>query len=97
MREEAYPEDTDSVEGAVRGPVWLDHAEHDVELPVDEEDDEEMMGVPELFEICATFFLNGVPDHDTEGKVHDPTSETWTGCEIGDDESEDTLTGCLCI
>lgn len=59
-----YPEDTDGVERTVRRPVGLDHAEHAVQLPVDEEDDEEMVGVPEPLEVRTTTLLDGEPDHD---------------------------------
>jgi hypothetical protein len=41
-----YPEDSDGIERAVGRTVGLDHAEHAVELPVDEEDDEQVVRVP---------------------------------------------------
>ena len=37
-----YPEDTNSVVRTVGRAVRLDHTEHTVELPVDEEDNEEV-------------------------------------------------------
>ena len=48
------PKDTDGVEGAVRRPVRFDHAEHAVKLPVDKEDDEQMVRVPEALKVGPT-------------------------------------------
>jgi hypothetical protein len=46
-RHGTHPKDTDSVKVAVRGTVGLDHAEHAVELPVDEKDNEQVVRVPD--------------------------------------------------
>ena len=88
-----YPEDTDGVERAVRGTIGLDHAEHAVELPVDEEDDEKVVGVPELLKVGTAALLHGVPDHDTECGSHDPTSDTRAGRKVGLEERDEALAG----
>ena len=61
-----HPEDTNGVVRAVGRTVGLDHAEHTVELPVDEEHDEEVVRVPEPLEVGAATLLDREPDHDTE-------------------------------
>lgn len=90
-----YPEDTDDVVRAERRTVRLDHAEHAVQLPVDEEDDEEVVRVPEAVEVGTAALLHREPDHDTERGPHDPASRTGTGREVGHEEGDDTLTGRL--
>ena len=90
-----YPEDTDGVVRAVRRTVRLDHAEHAVQLPVDEEDDEKVVSVPEAVEVGTAALLHREPDHDPERGPHDPASHTGTGREVGHKEGDDTLTGCL--
>ena len=77
------PKDTDGVERAIRGPVGLDHAEHAVKLPVDEEDNKQMVRVPEAFKVGPTPLLHRKPDHDSERKPHDPTGDTRASCEVG--------------
>ena len=59
------PKDTDGVERAERRSVGFDHAEHSVELPVDEEDDEQMVRVPEALKVGPTPFLDSKPDHNS--------------------------------
>ncbi len=66
-----------------------------MQLPVDEEDDEEVVRVPEPLEVGAATLLDGEPDHDTEGGRHDPASGTGAGDEVGSDKSEDTLASGL--
>lgn len=46
--EPVAPKDTDGVEVAVRRTVGFDHAEHAVELPVDEEHNEQVVRVPAI-------------------------------------------------
>ena len=90
-RVQTHPEDTNRVVRAVRRPVRLDHAEHTVELPVDEEHDEEVVRVPEPLEVCTAALLNGEPDHDTEGGGHDPAGRAGASDEVGGDEREQLL------
>jgi len=80
------PKDTDGVERAVRGPVRLDHAEHAVKLPVDEEDNKQVVGVPEAFKVSPTPLLHRKPDHDSEREPHDPACDTGASCEVGQQE-----------
>jgi hypothetical protein len=82
------PEDTDDVVVA-DAIVWFDHAEHTVELPTDEEDEEEMVGVPKLFESSVgttTALLHGKPDYYTECNRHDPSSDTGACRKIESEE-----------
>ena len=78
-----HPEDTNAVPRTVRGTIWLDHAEHAMELPADEKDDKEMMRVPKVFEVGAPSLLNGEEDHDGKGDGHDPTCNTRAGGKVG--------------
>jgi hypothetical protein len=60
-----------------------------VELPTDEENDEEMVGVPKLFESSVgttTTLLHGEPDHYTECDGHDPSSDTGASRKIEGEE-----------
>ena len=78
-----YPEDTNAVPRTERGTIWLNHAEHAMELPADEKDDKEMMRVPKVFEVGAPSLLNGEEDHDGKGDGHDPTCNTRPGGKVG--------------
>lgn len=94
-REPVPPEDTDNVVAA-DAVVRLNHAEHTVELPTDEEDDEEMVGIPKLFESSVgttTTLLHGEPDHYTECSGHDPSSDTGARRKIEGKEFDDWM-GC---
>lgn len=90
-----YPEDTDSVVRTVGRAVRLDHTEHTVELPVDEEDNEQVVRVPEPLEVRAAAFLNREPNHEAKGDRHNPASGAGAGDEVGCDEREDLLAGRL--
>jgi hypothetical protein len=90
----AHPEDTNGVERAVRWPVGLDHAEHAMQLPVDEEDNEEMVGVPESLKVLSSLFLSGSPSHSTESNPHDPTSDSGSGLNAEQEEVLDAV-GCV--
>ena len=94
-RVQTHPEDTNRVVRAVRRPVRLDHAEHTVELPVDEEHDEEVVGVPEPLKVGAATLLDGKPNHDTERSSHDPAGNTGAGDEVCGEEGDDHLASGL--
>lgn len=82
------PKHADDVEAA-SAVVGLDHAEHAVQLPADEEDDEEMVGVPKLFKPsvrAASAFLDGEPNHDPQGDGHDPSGHAGSGGKVEDEE-----------
>jgi len=81
--EKTDPKDTNGVVRAVRRPVGLDHTEHAVELPVDEEDDEQMVRVPEALKVGPAPLLDRKPDYNPQGEPHDPSSDPRTGCEVG--------------
>ena len=56
-KQRTYPEDTDTFKRAKRRSVWFDHAEHSVQLPADEENDEKVMRIPKPFEVDLALFL----------------------------------------
>ena len=66
-----------------------------MELPVDEEHDEEVVRVPEPLEVGAATLLNREPDHDTEGSGHDPAGSTRSSDKVGSNEGDDLLAGGL--
>lgn len=60
------PEDsngTGSQSNTVWCEIWLNHAEGSVDRPEDEENDEQMMRIPETFKIGAAIFLIGSNGH----------------------------------
>lgn len=60
-----------------------------MELPADKEDDEEMMGVPELLIALLLPLLDRVPDHDTQGSRHDPSRQSWARREVDGEEGDE--------
>jgi hypothetical protein len=90
------PKDANRVPGAVWRAIGLDHAEHAMELPADEKDDEEMVGVPETLKVGAPLLLAGEEDHDGKGGGHDPASEAGPGGEVDIEESDNLGTACRC-
>jgi hypothetical protein len=68
-----------------------------MELPADEKDDEEMVGVPEAFKVGAPLLLAGEEDHDSKDNGHDPTSEAGTGGKVGVEECDKLCATCLRI
>jgi hypothetical protein len=59
-----------------------------VKLPVDEDDDEEMMRVPEALEMGPPPFLDGEPDHHREANRHDPARNAGSRHEVDLEESD---------
>ena len=92
----AYPEDTDRVEGAVWRSVRFDHAEHAVKLPAYEEDDKEVVRVPEPLKVGATPLLHGKVYHGEQADGHDPPGYTWASRKVCCQESNDALTSVGC-
>ena len=84
---EAYPEDTDGVEWAVRGTIRFDHTEHAVQLPIDEEYDEKVVRIPESLKSSSTDFLSSKEYDDGETSGHDPTCNTGTRGQVYGKES----------
>lgn len=62
-------------------------------MPIDEENDEEMVRVPERLETSTATFLDGIPDHDSQSGSHDPSSDSGTSFKVGRKECDDTLAG----
>ena len=91
-----YPEDTYGVPGTVRRTIRLDHTEHAMELPADEENDEEVMSIPEALEVVTSPFFRGEVDHDGKADGHNPPGSTGPGGEVGLKESEELCATCLC-
>jgi hypothetical protein len=67
-----------------------------MELPTDEKDDEEVVGVPETFKVGTPLLLAGEEDHDGKGSGHDPASDAGPGGKVGIEESDKLCTTCLC-
>ena len=82
------PEDTDTV--AERRKVGLNHAKGSVDGPEDEEDNEEVVHVPEAFKVCATslFRCRECDGHQTD--QHDITTPTGTSSKVGEDEAHES-------
>lgn len=95
-RKKTNPKDTDGVERAVRWGVGFNHAEHAVELPVDEENNKEMVGVPETLKVSPTPLLHRKPDHNPQGEPHDPPRDPRPGCEVGQQKDNEPLLGRIC-
>ena len=64
-----------------------------MKLPVDEEHDEKVVGVPEPLKVRTAALLNRKPNHNAEGRCHNPASCTRTCSEVGYKESNDALAG----
>jgi hypothetical protein len=68
-----------------------------MQLPVDEKDDEQVVGVPEPFEVCTTLLLHRIPHDYEKTGGHDPTSDTRTCCKVDGKECENALARGLYI
>lgn len=67
-----------------------------MQLPQDEEGDEKVMGVPELFEstvLCAATLLDCKVHHRAEAGPHEPAGDEGPDDEVGGDEEDDALAG----
>lgn len=54
-----------------------------MELPADEEDDEEVMSIPEVLEVGMFPFLHGEVDHDGKADGHNPPGSARPGGKVG--------------
>lgn len=86
-----HPEHSNSIEGAVGRTIRLDHAKHAMKLPTNEEDNKEVMGVPETFKVSTAAFLYREEDHDAQSQCHDPAGNTGARSEVGSKERDDLL------
>ena len=66
-----------------------------MELPADEEHDEQVVRVPEPLKVSTAALLHSIPDHDGQSSSHDPASGTGTSREVRCEECHDTLAGSL--
>lgn len=82
------PEDTDTV--AEGRKVGLNHAEGSVDGPEDEEDDEQMVHVPETFEVRATSLLRSRDSDGHECSQHNVTAPSGSSCKVGEDEAHES-------
>lgn len=64
-----------------------------MELPVDEENDEEVVGVPEALKVSPTPFLHREPDHNPQGEPHDPSGDSRASCEVGQQKDDEPVLG----
>ena len=62
-----------------------------MQLPVDEEDDKQVVRVPEALEVRPTLLLSCEINHDTEGCCHDPTCDARASNKVGTEESKEPL------
>ena len=67
-----------------------------MELPTDEEDDEEVMSIPEVLKVSASPFLRGEVDHDRKTDSHNPPRSAGPGGKVGLKEGEELCATCLC-
>lgn len=81
------PEDTDTV--AERRKVGLNHAKGSVDRPEDEEDDEEVVHVPETLKVCATSLFRCRDRNRHQTDQHDITTPTGTSSKVGEDETHE--------
>ena len=67
-----------------------------MELPTDEENDEEVMSIPEALEVGTSPFLRGEVDHDGKADGHNPPGSAGPSGKVGIKEGEELCATCLC-
>jgi hypothetical protein len=67
-----------------------------VQLPVDKEHNEQVVGVPEPFKVLSALGLSGGPRHSTKTDPHDPASDGWTSLNTEQEEVLHSLAGIVC-
>jgi hypothetical protein len=88
-----YPKDTDVIERTERRPVRLDHAKHAMQLPVDEEDDKQMVRVPKALKVGPTSLFHRKPDNNHQTDEHYPTGDPRPSCEVHQQEVHEYSAG----
>ena len=68
-----------------------------MELPHDEENDEQVMRIPEPLKVGTALLLPGEENHDNKSNGHNPTGPTGSSDDVGLDEDNDALTRVGCI
>ena len=64
-----------------------------MQLPVDEEDNKQMMRVPEPLKVLSSALFHCEPDDDRQASEHNPTSNTWASSKICHEEAFDACPG----
>jgi hypothetical protein len=67
-----------------------------MELPADEKNDEEVVGVPEVFKVGAPLLFAGEKDHNGKDSGHDPASGAGPGGKVCIEEGDKLCTTCRC-
>lgn len=91
----SHPKHANVIITAEGWPIRGNHAEHAVKLPVDEEYDEQMMGVPEPLKVRTTPFFRGIEYQDEQTCDHDPSGDAGTCGKVDGKEGTDAL-ACGC-
>ncbi len=67
-----------------------------MELPADEEDDEEVVSIPKVLEISTSPFLRGEVDHNAKADGHNPPGSAGPSGKVGLKEGDKLCATCLC-
>ncbi len=67
-----------------------------MELPADEENDEEVMSIPEVLKVGMPPFLRGKVDHDGKRDGHNPPGSAGPSGKVGLKEGNELCATCLC-
>lgn len=67
-----------------------------MELPADEENDEEVMSIPEMLKVGTSPLLRGIVDHDGKADGHNPPGSAGPGGKVGLKEGEELCATCRC-
>lgn len=62
-----------------------------MELPCEEEDEEEVMTIPEPLKVGTSAFLHCKPNHDSKTDSHNPPSRTRTSSKVCPQKNEDAF------
>lgn len=68
-----------------------------MELPINEEDDEQVVRIPKSLKMGTTVLLDGEKNHCSQCCGHDPTSNSRSRGEVGSKESQKSLSRGLGI
>jgi len=83
-----FPEDTDAV--AEWRKVGFDHAEGAMDGPEDEEDNEEVVHVPEALKVCAPCLFHCREHHGHQRNQHDVSTPSGTRSKVGENEAHES-------
>lgn len=60
-----------------------------MQLPADEEDDEEVMRVPKALKVALLPLLHSKPHHHRQAERHDPSRDSWSRGEVELEEGDE--------